>query len=154
MSKNTKKFDELYEQVCNEGGLWDLAKGRFNQIKTGSAVPWGPNGNTEPFLEMFRTFVKNTRSLINTYKEESSKIVGVPAEPNSPVLNARKRIEKLDQFLHNLNADPTGNKGRFICGDKLKKDKDKKTTVDKSLSKLVKQTGKEYLSTGLDPSVP
>lgn len=149
MTKDAKKFNALYKQICNEGGLWDLVKGRFNQIKTGSAVPWGPNGNTEPYLEMFRTFVKNVRAHIKEYKEQSSKIVHGPvAEPNSPALNARKRIEKLDQFLYNLNADPTGNKGRFICGKDQKKDANVKVKKAGELTgKFANREGDEYLST-------
>lgn len=155
MSNDIKEFDKLYRQICNESGLWDLVKGRFNQVKSGTDLPWGPNGNTEPFLEMFRTFVGNVRALIKKYKQQTGRIVNVnPANVNSPALKVRQRIHKLDHFLNNLSSDPTGNKGRLICNsdDKSKRNTNKQEGTKKQESAVNSnsQIDKKYLTTSND----
>lgn len=101
MKKYSRRFDDLYES------LFDGLRGAFNSIKRGTIPGVGEEGNTETYLEYWKTFTKNALRLIDNYDRNVSHIVGeVVAEQGSEATFAYERIMFLKKFLVNQAVSP------------------------------------------------
>ena len=110
-NSDQKQLEELYE------GIFDGIRGAINSMKQG-VIPWvGEEGNTETYLEYWRSFTKETLSLIDKYDRNANSIVGeIAAEKDSPAEVTYRKIMLLKEFLNNQAVSPW-KYGRFNCAD-------------------------------------
>lgn len=96
-----KQLEALYE------GIFDGLRGAINSMKRGH-IPWvGEEGNTETYLEYWRSFTSNALKLIDNYDREVSGMVGeLDALDGSPAKFAYERIMFLKEFLSKQAISP------------------------------------------------
>jgi hypothetical protein len=103
--KLNKTDQEQLEQIYES--IFDGVVGAVNSIKRGT-IPWvGEEGNTETYLEYWKTFTSQTLKLIDNYDRNVSGIVGeLAAEKDSSAEKVYRKIMFLKEFLGKQSISP------------------------------------------------